>query len=49
MKLVGNFTKDIYGTAVLLKMRDRTLTIRTDGDVFTEDYEALLKTVNFNE
>ena len=49
VKLVGNFTKDIYGTAVLLKMRDRTLTIRTDGDVFTEDYEALLKTVNFNE
>lgn len=49
VKLVGNFTKDIYGTAILLKMRDRTLTIRTDGDVFTEDYEALLKTVKFNE
>ena len=30
-------------------MRDRTLTIRTDGDVFKADFEALLKTVKFNE
>ena len=48
-KLEGNFNKDIIGTAVLIKMRDRTLTVRTDGDVFKADYEALLKTVKFNE
>lgn len=48
-KLVGNFNQDIYGTAVLIKMRDRTLTMRTDGDVFKNDFEALLKTVKFNE
>lgn len=48
-KLVGNFDKNTYGTAVLLKMRDRTLTMRTDGDVFTSDFEALLKTLKFNE
>lgn len=48
-KLVGNFSKDIYGTAVLVKMRDRTLTMRTDGDVFNAEFEALLKTVSFNE
>ena len=30
-------------------MRDRTLTLRTDGDVFKEDFEAILKTVKFNE
>lgn len=47
--LVGNFNKDIYGTAVLMKMRDRTLTMRTDGDVFKDDFLALLKTVKFNE
>jgi Flp pilus assembly protein TadG len=47
--LVGNFNKDIYGTAVLIKMRDRTLTMRTDGDVFKDDFLALLKTVKFNE
>lgn len=48
-RLEGNFNKDIIGTAVLIKMRDRTLTIRTDGDVFKSDYEAILKTVSFNE
>lgn len=48
-RLEGNFNKDIIGTAVLIKMRDRTLTIRTDGDVFKTDYEAILKTVSFNE
>ena len=48
-KLVGNFTNDIYGTAILLKMRDRTLTMRTDGDVFSKDFDALLKTLKFNQ
>ena len=48
-QLVGNFSKDIYGTAVLIKMRDRTLTLRTDGDVFNEDFAVALKTLNFNE
>lgn len=47
--IVGNFNKDIYGTAVLIKMRDRTLTLRTDGDVFSAEFAALLKTVTFNE
>ncbi len=47
--LVGNFNDDIYGTAVLIKMRDRTLTIRTDGEVFKDNFTAILKTVTFNE
>jgi len=47
--LTGSFNKDIIGTAVLMKMRDRTLTIRTDGDTFKDDFTALLKSVNFNE
>lgn len=48
-KLEGSFTKDIRGTAVLIKMRDRTLTVRTDSDVFPEDYVRALKTLNFNQ
>ncbi len=47
--LVGNFNDDIYGTAVLMKMRDRTLTLRTDGDVFKDNFSNILKTVKFNE
>lgn len=45
----GRFNNDIRGIAVVIKMRDRTLTLRTDADVFKDDFEALLKTVKFNE
>lgn len=48
-KLEGNFSKDQFGTAVLIKMRDRTLTLQTDGDVFLDDFNAILNTVKFNE
>lgn len=48
-KLEGNFTNDIRGTAIVVKMRDRTLTIRTDADVFRPDFESIIKTVEFNE
>ena len=48
-RLDGNFSKDIRGSAIVVKMRDRTLTIRTDADVFKPDFEALIKTVNFNQ
>lgn len=47
--LKGNFTPDIRGTAVLIKMRDRTLTVQTDSDVFLDDYKVVLQTLNFNQ
>lgn len=47
--LKGNFTPDIRGTAVLIKMRDRTLTLQTDSDVFPEEYKVALQTLNFNQ
>jgi cell division protein FtsB len=47
--LKGNFNKDIIGTAVLIKLRDRTLTLRTDGDTFQDVFTEILKSVNFNE
>ena len=47
-RLDGNFTKDIRGSAVIYKIRDKTVTIRTDADTFKPDFENLIKTVNFN-
>lgn len=44
----GNFSKDIRGAAVVYKIRDKTLTIRTDADTFKPDFEALIKTIDFN-
>jgi hypothetical protein len=47
-RLDGNFTKDIRGSAVIFKIRDRTVTIRTDADTFDTDYNALITTIKFN-
>jgi hypothetical protein len=46
-RLDGNFTKDIRGAAVIYKIRDKTLTLRTDADTFKPDFENLIKTIDF--
>lgn len=48
-RLDGNFTKDIRGSAVIYKIRDKTVTLRTDADTFKPDFENLIKTINFNQ
>lgn len=45
----GNFTKDIRGSAVILKVRDKTVTLRTDADTFKPDFDNIIKTINFNQ
>ena len=47
-RLDGNFTKDIRGSAVIYKIRDKTLTIRTDADTFKPDFEKIITTIDFN-
>lgn len=45
----GNFTKDIRGSAVVYKIRDKTVTLRTDADTFKPDFDALIQTIKFNQ
>jgi hypothetical protein len=47
-RIDGSFTKNIRGSAVIYKIRDKTLTIRTDADTFKPDFENIIKTINFN-
>ena len=47
-RLDGNFNKNIRGAAVLYRIRDKTLTIRTDADTFKPDFEKLIKTIDFS-
>jgi hypothetical protein len=47
-RLDGSFSKDIRGSAVIYKIRDKTLTLRTDADTFKPDFEKLIKTLDFN-
>ncbi|HEU4830665.1 MAG TPA: hypothetical protein VFS65_00660 [Candidatus Saccharimonadales bacterium] len=48
-RIDGTFSKDIRGSAVIFKIRDKTLTIRTDANTFTKDFDALIKTIKFNQ
>jgi len=48
-RLDGTFSKDIRGAAVLYKVRDKTITLRTDADTFKTDFEKLIKTIKFNQ
>jgi len=48
-RLEGNFTKDIRGSAVVFKIRDKTVTVRTDAETFRGDFDALIETITFNK
>lgn len=48
-RLTGKFTKDIRGAAVVFKIRDKTLTIRTDSNTFLKDFDTIVKTIEFNK
>lgn len=48
-RLDGSFSKDIRGSAVIYKVRDKTITLRTDADTFKPDFENIIKTINFNQ
>lgn len=47
-RLDGKFTDDIRGAAVIYKIRDKTVTVRTDADTFLPDFNKLVKTIDFN-
>lgn len=48
-RLDGSFSEDIRGAAVIYKIRDKTVTIRTDADTFKGDFDTIIKTITFNK
>lgn len=48
-RLDGQFTKDLRGSAVIFKIRDKTVTVQTDADTFRADFDALIQTITFNK
>lgn len=48
-RLDGTFSKDIKGSLVIFKVRDKTLTLMTDAETFTTDFnDVVLKSLDFN-
>lgn len=48
-RLDGAFSKNIRGSEVIFKIRDKTLTVRTDANTFKADFDALIATIKFNK
>lgn len=49
VRLDGKFSKDREGSAVLFKVRDKTLTVATDSSTFKNDFDnTILKSLKFN-
>lgn len=48
-RLDGKFSDDIRGSAVLFKIRDKTLVLRTDANTFKADFDTLISTLKFNQ
>lgn len=46
-RIEGSFSEDIKGVAIIIKIRDKTATIRTDAETFRSDFEALVQTITF--
>lgn len=48
-RLTGDFSKNIRGDAVIYDCRDKTITVRTDADTFKTDFEAIIRTIDYNK
>jgi hypothetical protein cdiviTM7_01856 len=46
-RLDGAFSKELRGSVVLMRVRDKTIRFSTDADVFKPDFQAVLDTVKF--
>lgn len=45
----GTLPNNIYGIATIFKLRDKTILLQTDAELFAEEYYKLLDTVTFAE
>ena len=49
-RLDGKFTKQISGSAAIFKIRDKTVTLRTDtGDTHKDQFNKILESLTFNQ
>jgi len=45
----GKFSTELRGALVIFKIRDKTLTIRTDANTFLPDFNNLVASIQFNQ
>lgn len=48
-RLDGKFSKEITGSAILIKIRDKTLVMRTDSSKFVPDFNSIIQNLKFSK
>ena len=48
-RLDGTLQKDIRGSAVLFRVRDKTITVSSEAETFKEYFDNIVKTIDFND
>jgi len=48
-RLDGLIAKDIRGSAVLFRVRDKTITVSSQAETFKEYFDAIVATIDFND
>lgn len=48
-RIDGTFEKELHGSVVLMKVRDKTIRFSTDADIFKPDFQTILGTVKIAE
>jgi hypothetical protein len=48
-RLDGSFSQTVQGSAVIFKIRDKTLVLRTDSPSFQTDFDNIVKTLDFKQ
>lgn len=45
----GYITPELKGSAFVFKLRDKTVVIRTDSEIFRNDFDKLINTIKYND
>ncbi len=45
----GKLERDIVGSAVIFKLRDKTVVFQTDAEIYVEDFNKIIETITFNQ
>lgn len=48
VRLEGKFSQDLQGYMILFRVRDKTVTLQSNAEIFKEDFDKLLETVTIN-
>lgn len=48
-RIDGAFDKELHGSVVLMRVRDKTIRLSTDAESFRPDFNTILSTVKFVE